>query len=240
MSEPTLTNREFLSIVSHDLRTPIRQLSQFSQMLAATIDDLTGQQQQLVEFIEASSKSCTEIMDALDNLSHIRPPGNEVQPVDVVLCFKSALGAAIAQLDTAPHICIADRHTELPVMNHTHAKTILDCLVDNAIKFRHPDRELEISFSTASDQNGCSFEITDNGSGIAESFIGQCKTIFKKYDRNSAGPGLGLTLVDHIIALYGGLLSIQSNERTVGTTVKITIPFDKGQLNMSDNLLNTG
>ena len=240
MNEPALTNREFLAIVSHDLRTPIRQLGQFSQMLAATIDDLTEQQQQLVDFIETSAKGCGEIMDALDLLAQIKLPDAEPQPIDIVAVFNSVLGTATEKIDSKPGISIQDQHVDLPAMSHTHAATIMERLVDNAIKFRHPDRNLEFRLSTTSDKSSFSFEVADNGLGIAENFIGQCKSVFKKYDRESAGPGIGLTVADHIVALYGGSLAIRNNENEVGTAVTICIPLTHEKSNAADQLRCTG
>ena len=98
-------------------------------------------------------------------------------------------------------------------------------LLDNAIKFSQEDSIIEIELKH--DNQHIIFTIKDFGVGISEADL---KRIFDKFyqgdtSRKSYGNGLGLSLVDRIITLHKGQLSVKS-EVDKGTEVFIRLPQD--------------
>ncbi|SES71285.1 sensor histidine kinase [Thorsellia anophelis] len=98
-------------------------------------------------------------------------------------------------------------------------------LIDNAIKFTPSGGLIEIMLS---EQDGCTFlSITDSGIGIDESEINH---IFKRFyrverSRNSEGNGLGLSIVQAIVQLHKGRITVKN--RAVGTRFELFFPKDK-------------
>jgi light-regulated signal transduction histidine kinase (bacteriophytochrome) len=91
-------------------------------------------------------------------------------------------------------------------------RQLFEALLSNAIKFRHPNRPLEIELSGKEIENGYEFSFTDNGIGIKKEFFGKIFEMFKRLHsrKEYEGTGIGLALCKKIVEQHGGEINIQS------------------------------
>lgn len=216
--------QEFVSIVSHDFRAPIRHLRQFSNILANSLTAPTAEQQECAAFIKSSTELCDGMMEALSQLSQIYTRRIEAEAIDFAALFARACSVFAAQYDCQPRLS-SDCVTRKPYMDAWHAQILVDELVSNAFKFRHRDAELAIHLKVANLNDQLLVELSDNGIGMPARFLGHCTTIYRQLDNAVDGVGKGLTLVEHIGRRYRGSVRIDSSQTTgeSGTIVGVAL-----------------
>ncbi|MFP6732201.1 MAG: ATP-binding protein [Alphaproteobacteria bacterium] len=108
-------------------------------------------------------------------------------------------------------------------------KQILTNLLSNAIKFTPPNGSISIK-GWSSPGDGCVFQVTDTGIGIALADIPKVLAPFQQIDsapnRKYEGTGLGLSLSKALVEMHGGSLGLES-EIGVGTTVTVRFPRER-------------
>jgi signal transduction histidine kinase len=89
---------------------------------------------------------------------------------------------------------------------------LLQNLITNAIKFRHPDRVPEIAIEAWEENSHWKFVVKDNGIGIESQFLERIFIIFQRLNSRTKyeGSGIGLAHCKKIVELHGGSISAQS------------------------------
>ncbi len=237
--------QDFVYAVSHDLRAPLINIRGFSEELARSSGDLishlrdpAGCRQdgadaavsaeeeisESINFIRTNVKKMESLIDGLLSLSRVGSDPRTIEPVDMnevldsvrqVLHFQ--IKSARAQIKARPlPPCLADRN---------HINQVFCNLIDNALKYRHPDRDPEIQISGTSKQGIVEYTITDNGIGMEADKLDRIFDVFVQLAPASGagGVGLGLTIVKRILELCGGTIQVRSQAGT-GTTFIIQLP----------------
>ena len=97
--------------------------------------------------------------------------------------------------------------------------------MENGIKYNRPGGSVTVKVERQGEQ--AVLTVTDTGIGIPPDSLGRVFERFDRVDRGRArkmgGTGLGLAIVKHIVALYGGEVSVAS-QLDVGSTFRITLP----------------
>jgi len=114
--------------------------------------------------------------------------------------------------------------------DRTRIQIILNNLISNSIKYRHPDRKPKISISCRRTENNAIVSVKDNGLGIKEEHLGKIFDMFYRTSDKSSGSGLGLYIVKETIKKLGGTVDVWS-EINSGTTFTLTIPITEDALN---------
>ena len=85
-------------------------------------------------------------------------------------------------------------------------------LIGNALKFRSPERPLEVSIAGRVEQSRVTFSVADNGIGIEERFLEKIFGVFQRLHPREEyeGAGVGLALCRKIIQRHGGEIWVQS------------------------------
>jgi len=98
-------------------------------------------------------------------------------------------------------------------------------LVDNAIKYNHPDGQ--VILRTSSDGTKAVLEVCDTGIGIAQEHLPHLGERFYRVDkarsREGGGAGLGLSIARSVASAHGGTLSLSSTPGA-GTTARLSVP----------------
>ena len=105
--------------------------------------------------------------------------------------------------------------------NEVALQQILDNLISNAIKYRHPDREPEITITAKSVENAVQISVKDNGLGIDLKANGdKLFGMYKTFHGNENAKGIGLYITRNQIESLGGSIEVES-EPDKGTTFNI-------------------
>lgn len=111
-----------------------------------------------------------------------------------------------------------------------HFNILIENLILNSIKFRHPERELILTISGFKKDNSVYFKVSDNGIGIKPDHHSSVFQIFRRLNnKKKDSTGIGLSLCKKITETYNGNIKVISNE-DFGCSFIINIPDFKQEL----------
>lgn len=217
---------EFISIVSHDLRSPLTTIRGYIELLPR-VGPLNPTQQEFVERIERSTSNIVELIADLLDVSRIEAGLDwEMEATNlhkVARDAAAALQASAAEKNQTLNLDILP----LPVIlgNSRRLAQIVSNLVSNAIKYTPEGGRIDVSIRE--DNDFVMLQVHDNGIGIsAEDQL----RIFDKFYRVESdatlaidGTGLGLSIVKSIVEKHKGRVWVES-ELGVGSTFSVLLP----------------
>ncbi|HAN34388.1 MAG: ATP-binding protein [Ilumatobacteraceae bacterium] len=220
---------DFVSNISHELKTPVGALAILAEALADS-DDIEVNRHLALKMVEEAHRASGTIDDLLE-LSRIElgGPGDRE---DVSL--SAVVGEAAAR-----HRLIADTvGVELQVKcispesvqgDRLQLVSAVSNLIDNAVKYSNKGGIVTVS---AHEVNGCvEIEVADTGIGIPARDLDRVFERFYRVDRarsrTTGGTGLGLAIVRHVATNHGGDVTVRSREGE-GSTFTLRIPMGEG------------
>ncbi|MBF2490703.1 two-component system histidine kinase PnpS [Listeria marthii] len=221
---------EFVTNVSHELKTPVTALKGFAETL---LDGAMYDEMLLKKFLtiikEESDRLHRLIMDILA-LSRIEqnPVPENIEIVDMDDVIEQS-ARTIFEMATEKNIQVTiPEKTSTPVTIETDRdklQQILINLLSNAINYTPVDGKVEVKL--IDHEAEVIIEVTDNGIGIPAKDIDRVFERFYRVDkarsRHSGGTGLGLSIVKHLVENCGGRIEVESQEE-VGSTFRVTLP----------------
>lgn len=222
---------EFISIASHQLKTPIGSLEWLAEMLLANdAGKLNAKQRTMVSEMYATSQRISQLVNDLLNVSRLEmgkivPESSEFGIASLIKEVKQELSA---QYSSKKQKIKIELEKELPKIKTDYKilREILENLLSNAIKYT-PDMG-SIYVSVHKDKKNFLFTVKDNGIGIPQD---EQNRIFNKFFRaenaketHIEGTGLGLYVVKSMAEVLGGKIWFESEENK-GTTISFTIPI---------------
>jgi signal transduction histidine kinase len=234
MQSLAIKNDELKSVVyiaSHDLRSPLVNLEGFSGELARSCRELadalaqpesadrqqrlsaivTEQIPECLGFIQTNTQKMKGLVSGLLQLSRLGVMEVTVEPLAMEPLIRNVTdtcqfqlkeaGAAVTTGELPP--CRADAKLVNQVFSN---------LIDNAIKYRHPDRGLTIDIAGQRIRNVVEYTVADNGIGIPADQRDKIFEMFHRIDPTGPrdGVGLGLTIVQRILDILGGQIRVDS------------------------------
>jgi CHASE1-domain containing sensor protein len=197
-------------VMAHHFQEPTRRLSSFAQRLLSKSDLASDEDSRLaLHFIDTESKRLSNLVRDAQRyltLDHDRVSAGGVANSTSVLhqCIEEA-GSAAAQASIV-------LHEPLPRVGLAQLtlRMLFAILLDNALRYRDPERTLRIEVSASADGRRAVFRFADNGSGIAPQYRAQALGLFTRLVPSSVpGTGMGLALAHKIVSLAGGELHIE-------------------------------
>lgn len=235
VEEASSANRaksEFLAAVSHELRTPLNAVIGFSEMIKDEMLGEIGNDQYVVyaEDIHRSGSHLLSIINDILDISRIEAGNRELNEEEISLneIVESTLRMMRGRSEAVSQDLRAIVPDELPFMlaDNRAIKQILVNLLTNAMKFSDDGATITVSARLAA-TGGLELSVADTGIGIPPDVLERVTEPFYQVDsslsRKFEGTGLGLPLVNSLVELHGGRLSIQS-ELGTGTTVRCRFP----------------
>lgn len=206
--------RDFVSNVSHELKTPITNILGYVETLAdGAIDDPT-RARPFLETIQRHAGRLNLIVDdllILTRLENSPPQEGERRPVDLVDLVPGAL-RLLEEKAQARRIQV---RVELPDRAPTQAYPLLleqalVNLVDNAVKFSPEGGRVTVGVAAV--EGGYEILVDDQGPGIPEAEQGRIFERFYRTEkgRSTPGTGLGLSIVKHVLHLHKGSVRVES------------------------------
>jgi signal transduction histidine kinase len=225
---------EFLSVVSHDLRTPLTSIKAFTEILMDEKEIVNKSAKKHLEIINAESDRLTRLISDLLNLSRLQL-GKEtfnIKKLDIAQTARKVIDS-ISPLLKKKNLKIREKIPgNLPPVNCDQDKLIqvLHNILGNAIKFSHSHSNIQINVQTVKKgKNGkVEFCIADEGIGIAKENLDKIFLKFKKaatpLEDYPSGTGLGLAISKEIIRQLGGHIWVESTLGK-GSTFHFTLPI---------------
>jgi signal transduction histidine kinase len=227
-----LAKDEFVSIASHQLRTPLTALKGYAGMLldgdAGPIND--KQREYLTEIKNANDRMIN-LITALLNVSRVDLGVFivEPEPVNIVEVVESLLKESEAIINSKKLVVITNFEKDLPSISAdiNIMRMILQNLLSNALKYT--PLKGKISFDIKNDGSNMLISVSDTGYGIPAS--AQPKIFTKMFRADNArvkdpdGTGLGLYIIKETIKKIGGKIWFKSEENK-GSTFYVTIPLE--------------
>jgi signal transduction histidine kinase len=220
---------DFVSTVSHDLRSPLTLMRGYATMLD-TIGELNDQQKSYISRILAGVDGMTRLVNNLLDLGRIEAGvGLQVEQVAVMEVVDGAVDAFQVQASRKNIQLAVEAAPDLPRLieaDRALLQQALNNLVENAIKYTLENGEVRLRVMTHPEV--LQFEVQDNGIGIAPEDLPR---LFEKFYRGSQrealtqrGSGLGLAIVRSIAERHGGKVWVESVLEQ-GSTFCLLIPF---------------
>jgi PAS domain S-box-containing protein len=229
---------DFLSIASHELRTPttvIQGFAEILQMLAAQGQDLNSPStRQAIDDIVEQSMRLTRLIDEMLDFSRIQHMllALNKKPHDLVAIVKQAVEQmAITSRQHTIRMALqglAESDRLIGEFDEERILQILNNLIGNALKYSNPGREIEVGLRSQETQSEKALLwVRDSGVGIPSRDLPH---IFKRFhragnfDRSIGGLGIGLYLAHELVIQHGGSIWAESEEG-VGSTFYVELPL---------------
>jgi signal transduction histidine kinase len=222
---------EFISLVSHQLKTPLAAVRWYSEMLlSGDAGKLTEQQLKFADYIHLSIRRMNDLVNALLNISRIESGRIKVtpEPTDLSKLIDETVNEVKARLDAKKRNIKLNIAGDIPQINIDPllVRQVYMNLLTNAVKYTPEGGEISL-FAEVKDQDIISC-IKDTGLGIPE---GEKARVFERFfraknavDREITGNGLGLYLTHAIVELSGGKIWYESEENR-GTAFYFSLPL---------------
>lgn len=223
---------EFLSLASHQLRSPLTAIKGYASMLSeGDFGALEEKQNEAIKRIYTSAQGLVNVVEDLLNVSKIEQGGMkyEFMPTD--------LNALVTQLVGEMKIPAENKHLDFQIeipkydtlmvnADPVKLKQVFLNLVDNSIKYTQ-EGFVQVSLSRDEINKTITFMVKDSGVGISSETKSK---LFEKFSRgeggklNTGGSGLGLYLAREIARAHKGDVVINSEGLGKGSTFSVTLP----------------
>ena len=231
----TEIKNDFINNMTHEFKTPISTISLAAQMLGdgsvtkseSMLKHLSGiivDETKRLRFQVEKVLQMSMFEKKADTFKRKELDANRVIQ-DIVTTFRLKVETAGGTIDA--HVEAAK---DMVFVDEMHFTNVVFNLMDNAIKYKHPDRPLQLRVSTESTDSRYIIRVADNGIGIMKEDL---KKIFEKFYRVHTGNrhdvkgfGLGLAYVKNVVTALGGDIHAES-EYGRGTTFIISLPLLK-------------
>ncbi|MCI2056596.1 MAG: PAS domain-containing protein [Oscillibacter sp.] len=234
-----IAKSEFLSRMSHDLRTPMNVIIGLTS-LAMDMAGQTGEMKETLSNIAYSSNYLLSLINDCLDIEKITSGKIELHPAPYPYSeFRSSIQSVIAPLCREKNITLVMDEpsdvTAVIVADRIRLYQIFYNLLSNAVKFTPNGGKVEMLTRTVSCENGYVTNeciVRDNGIGMSEEFQ---KHMFEEFSQESTsvtaesqGTGLGLAIVKQLTELMGAEMTVKSKPHE-GTEFKIRFHFPEGQ-----------
>ena len=191
--------------LAHDLRTPLRSISAYSEMLAAgEAGELTPEVIHMVRTINRNSGRMTQLMD--DFLAFFRVARKDVK--QEIIAMTSVVREAIASIGADGKRVIDFRVDNLPEAKGDPAMVlqVFINLISNAVKFTGNRDRAVIEIGSLSGRTPTVYFVKDNGVGFNMKYYSRLFGVFERLHRREEfdGTGIGLAIVQKIVQRHGG------------------------------------
>lgn len=228
---------EFISLASHQLRTPLTTISWYTEMiLNGDVGEVTPIQRQYLEEVYQGTRRMVDLVNTLLDVSRIELGTFVTEPkmTDVVLLAHSVLSEQKSAIDEKKLLIIHKFGKKAPLFSIDPKlfRIIFQNLLSNAVKYTPVNGKIEFSVSFEQEKQ-IFIKMSDTGYGIPKN---QQNKIFTKLfradnvrNKDTDGTGLGLYIVKSIVENSGGKIWFESDDSKVsdnpGTTFYVNMPI---------------
>ena len=226
----------FLSNMSHDIRTPMNAIIGFTTLAVSNIDDKKRVRDYLGKILSSSNHLLSLINDILDmsriESGKIHLEETEVSLSDVLHDLKTIISGQIHAKQLELYMDAMDVTNEDVYCDKTRLNQVLLNLLSNAVKFTPAGGTVSVRIrqcpGTQKGSGLYEIRVKDNGIGMSQEFV---KKIFSPFERErtstvsrTQGTGLGMAITKNIVNMMGGTIEVHT-EQGKGTEFIVRLPF---------------
>ena len=222
---------QFAHLASHDLKSPLRNISTFAGLLKRKYN--SNETQEFLDMIIKSSQNMTAMISDLLRFSTLDQTPN-IGNINLVLIIEHTLARINSQVkDANATIHIDESCDQIIQCNKSLFINVIQNLVVNSIIYCKEDELPIISISAFTNFKETIIKITDNGIGMDESYKDQIFEMFRRLKTKDVdGTGIGLASCKKIIDHHNGSISVDS-KLGEGSTFTIKLPFNSEKKSVS-------
>jgi signal transduction histidine kinase len=221
---------QFVSSVTHELKTPLTNIRMYIEMLEQGIARTAEREQEYYRILDSEGERLSRLINNVLELSKLEQKQRRVDLQtgtfeDVITEIQAVMAEKIKQEGFVLYVEAGqigyfryDREVMLQVLIN---------LIENSMKFGKHDPQREISIRTRREPDGVKIMVSDTGPGIPRRDLKKVFDDFYRVEnsltRTTRGTGIGLALVKKFVGLMDGSVSAANNEGA-GCTITITLP----------------
>lgn len=225
----------FLSNMSHDIKTPMNAIINFTKLAQDNLED----KNKLSRYLELISESGSQLMQLLNDVLEISRVESGKVSVDKAECnlqdmmqqIQASVLSQAADKEISVSLNISELRHELVYADEHKLQLIFSYLTDNALKYTQNGGRVTISVleqSGKEEHSDYCFVVEDNGIGMGKEFL---KHLFEPFEREKNttlsgiyGTGLGMTVTKDLVELMGGTVEVIS-EVGEGSRFEVRLPL---------------
>lgn len=234
---------QLLTVTSHNLVTPLRQLLLYTQLLDRRFEGELGEEgDEYVEYIVHGAQQMSALLEDLRTYAEVGSKRSQLAEVDLEPIVDESLRTLEDLIEETGAEVTRDELPRLAV-DAAQMRILLTQLVENALRFRRSVPP-KIHIGVEPEGHHWRFSVQDNGVGIAERHQGRVFSLFERLDPQTypEGTGIGLAICRRIVERHGGRIWVES-EPEQGSTFHFTMPEEPPQedpLDMAQRMELTG
>lgn len=240
---------EFLSNMSHDIRTPMNAIVGMTAIASANLDN----QEQVKDCLKKITLSSRHLLGLINDVLDMSKIENgkltlTMQQISLREAMDGIVNIVRPQIN-AKHqdfeVYVRNMVTEEIYCDGVRLNQILLNLLSNALKFTPENGKIDVTVFQESSPKGpdyvrTHFRVKDNGIGMSEEFQEHIFDSFSREDNNRIhkieGTGLGMAITKYLVDMMEGIIVVHSKE-DFGTEFHVTLDFEKAQIMEEDMIL---
>lgn len=216
---------QFAYVASHDLQTPLRNISGYAQLLARRYKGrLDADADDFIDYIVGGAKHMSAMIPDLLDYARVSTTQPELVPVDLGRVIEAVL-VTLAPAITAAEAKVTVGALPIVLAEPRQAESLFQNLIENALTYRNPDHAPSIEINVDHGPKGYwRIAVRDDGIGIEPEYFEKVFVIFQRLEpmKFPGGTGIGLALCRRIVQRFGGAIWVES-EPGRGTTFFLTL-----------------
>lgn len=215
--------KQFAYVTSHDLKTPLRNISTYLQLLRRR-NVLDTESNEMVDKAVTSVKHLNQLITDIFMYTTTGINAVEEEALDTNKVMQDVKSDIQAILDEKKVVLIIPSDLPSVRINRTQAIHVFSNMIGNAIKY-NTSAIPKVEIGCKQDGDFIEFTVADNGIGIAEEYQEQIFEIFKRLhtQQEYEGTGIGLAICKKIVEGYGGKIRVESTPGK-GSKFVFTLP----------------
>ena len=217
--------------LAHDLKGPGARMEELAKLL---VERFSGQvderSRKWLRLLQENGKDIVERVEGILEVARVGTAQGSVSAVDPRMIVDAVLKSYAGEIEALGAAVHVDPGFPLVVCHVAYLRQIFDNLVSNALKYPRPGEAPVIKISSTTGRHMVCIAVEDHGIGIP---MEHRQRVFQPFVRlhpsDTRGSGIGLAIVQRIVALYGGQVWIEGQEGE-GCTVKFTLPWLRSDL----------
>lgn len=212
--------------VSHDLRAPIRAIDGFLGDVEAESERLSADAQASLARVRRATQQAESLMEALLRLSRVGRVTMEKRLVDLT-AIADSVARRLAQAAPERRASVRVERGLLAWADEGLARTLLDCLLENAWKFTGAKPTATIEVGREPTEIGPVFHVRDDGAGFDPAHASRLFAPFQRLHAATEFPGvgIGLAIAKRVVSRHGGRIWAEGRPGA-GATIYFTLPSE--------------